>query len=92
MCNITRELKEQCAIQEKECEDLEADQSRAKGDVDALMKRIEILAGEKIVVQQKLEELKAENARLDAFLQTAKGGGPPIMEEAAAEKPAAATA
>ncbi|KAJ3036179.1 hypothetical protein HDV00_003035 [Rhizophlyctis rosea] len=73
MQSITKELKSQCEIQHQECTSLQSDQVAAKSEVDTLMARIEALAGEKIRIQQKLEELKAENGRLEAFLTAPTG-------------------
>ncbi|ORY47770.1 hypothetical protein BCR33DRAFT_714834 [Rhizoclosmatium globosum] len=69
MLAVTAELKEQCSLQEKEATALEKEQASALSEVEALKKRIEILSGEKTKVEAKLEDLRNENARLDAFVK-----------------------
>ncbi|KAJ3040422.1 hypothetical protein HK097_002559 [Rhizophlyctis rosea] len=75
MQSITKELKSQCEIQHQECTSLQSDQQQAKSEVDTLMARIEALAAEKLRVQQKLDELKTENSRLESFLSVRSGVG-----------------
>ncbi|KAJ3230063.1 hypothetical protein HDU81_004790 [Chytriomyces hyalinus] len=58
MLTVTAELKEQCALQ-----------ALAVGEVESLKKRIESLSGEKTKIESKLEDLRSENARLDAFVK-----------------------
>ncbi|KAI9204179.1 uncharacterized protein BJ171DRAFT_408010, partial [Polychytrium aggregatum] len=69
MVVVTKDLKAQCQAQEAEFESLEAQQKKAKDEVNVLMRRIELLMAEKIKVEQRLEDLRLENNRLDAFLQ-----------------------
>ncbi|KAJ3318675.1 hypothetical protein HDU76_000757 [Blyttiomyces sp. JEL0837] len=65
MCDVTSQLREQCTLQEKETASLEKEQVAARSEVETMKKRIELLSAEKVKIEAKLEELRAENAKLD---------------------------
>ncbi|KAI9333541.1 hypothetical protein DFJ73DRAFT_799261 [Zopfochytrium polystomum] len=67
MVDVTAQLKEQCAIQEKESAALEAEHLDARAELDALRERIDTLSEDKAKIEQRLQELRAESAKLDAF-------------------------
>lgn len=68
MFEITKELRNQCNLQEMECKTLESDQQKIKQEVESVNKRLESLLEEKQRVEQKLEQLRMENAQLEEFL------------------------
>ncbi|EGF81865.1 hypothetical protein BATDEDRAFT_23536 [Batrachochytrium dendrobatidis JAM81] len=72
MIQITKELRDQCALQEQECVALEVDQTKVKEEINGLTGRLKTLMSDKISTEQKLEELRLENIKLDAFLQQAQ--------------------
>ena len=74
MTEITKELKNQCQVQEQECIQLDADKARIKDEVENVTKRMETLASEKKRVEQKLEQLRLENSKLEEFLEGHKKG------------------
>ena len=51
-----------------ECKSLESDQSKIKLEVESVNKRLDALLEEKQRVEQKLEQLRVENAQLEEFL------------------------
>nr|KAJ3422858.1 hypothetical protein HK105_005942 [Polyrhizophydium stewartii] len=69
MMQITRELHDQCALQERECAALEGDQAKVKEEIETLTARIQSLMTDKMQTEQRLEELRLENAKLDSYLQ-----------------------
>lgn len=73
LTNITAGLRDQCALQESECEALEVEKARVRQELQAMIKRVEDLVSEKTKVEHKLEELKKENARLEDVLQESEG-------------------
>eukprot|EP00842_Homolaphlyctis_polyrhiza_P002820 jgi/Hompol1/3539/HPOL_006597-RA len=68
MIALTRELKEQCLLQEKECASLEEDRLKIKAEITGLNSRLAALSAEKHQTEAKLDELRSENAKLEAFL------------------------
>ncbi|TPX62260.1 hypothetical protein PhCBS80983_g00491 [Powellomyces hirtus] len=68
MMQLTSQLRDQCSLQEAECESLEAEKLRAKEELEAMVRKVEDLLSEKAKVEQRLEEMKNENVRLDAVL------------------------
>ncbi|KAH6569222.1 hypothetical protein BASA60_008284 [Batrachochytrium salamandrivorans] len=69
MIQITKELRGQCDLQKRECDVLETDQTKVKDEIDGLSSRLQTLMSDKMRAKQKLEELRLENIKLDAFLQ-----------------------
>ena len=69
MTEITKELRNQCNLQELECNNLETDQVKVKEEIDNVSKRMESLMSEKKRVELRLEQLRLENAKLEEFLE-----------------------
>lgn len=69
MMDISRSLKEQCRLQEEECNVVEKDKAASKEEVDQLRMRVNILIAEKSQAETKLEGLRQENAKLELFLE-----------------------
>ncbi|KAI9106073.1 hypothetical protein DFS34DRAFT_45132 [Phlyctochytrium arcticum] len=68
MTHMTAQLREQCSLQEAECAASETEKTKAKEELDNMIKRVEELVKEKTKVEHRLEELKGENDRLEGFL------------------------
>ncbi|KND02962.1 uncharacterized protein SPPG_02038 [Spizellomyces punctatus DAOM BR117] len=68
MTQLTAQLREQCNLQDAECAALETEKTRAKEELEGMIKRVEELVKEKVKVEHRLEELRGENDRLESFL------------------------
>ncbi|KAG5459627.1 MAG: hypothetical protein BJ554DRAFT_8426, partial [Olpidium bornovanus] len=66
----TARVREEAARVSSEVAQLEADLRRAREELDAVRARIDVVAGEKLDVDERLELLQAENARLEEMLQS----------------------
>lgn len=69
MAEVTRELRQQCSLQESECVSLDSDQTKIKNEIEGATNRMEVLLLEKKRVEQRLEQLRSENGKLEEFLE-----------------------
>ena len=68
MISISVSLKDQVAVQEQECKAIETDQERVKNEIEILKTRTSILNDQKNSIEDKLDKLKKENAKLEVFI------------------------
>lgn len=66
---FTKDLETQCSIQERQCVQLEEEQRAVSDEVGGLVGKIEGMLAERVKIEAKYEELKAENAKLDALIK-----------------------
>ncbi|KAI8913539.1 hypothetical protein EDD86DRAFT_187572 [Gorgonomyces haynaldii] len=69
MVNVSNELKMQSQNQEKEILLVEEDQRKTRDEVDSLKTKLQFLLAEKEAVEQRLENLRQENSKLETFIQ-----------------------
>jgi hypothetical protein len=69
MCEITAHIREQCALQERECSTIDGEQERLRRDIQGIMDRVTGLEGAKGKAEGRIRRLREENEQLDTWLQ-----------------------